>query len=52
LRLIHVDWKALLVSGGYLLSPLFFLAGFGLVTLFFPLADRAEGRALESEFFS
>jgi hypothetical protein len=31
---------------------LFFLSGFGLVTLFFPLADGAEGCALESEFFS
>jgi hypothetical protein len=33
-------------------SRLFFLAGFRLVTLFFPLADGAKGRALESEFFS
>jgi hypothetical protein len=31
---------------------LFFLAGFRAIPLFFPLADGAEGRAFESEFFS
>jgi hypothetical protein len=55
LRLIQVVKKRRIPAAGFLSprsSPLFFLAGFRVVTLFFPFADGAEGRALESEFFS